>query len=81
VIGRKGRTQGVTREGEAEKGGGEYRPTECQACGNRYRAVAPPCGKPTRPNPSFLISAPNLAFLTAIESPDRALSIPANGVF
>jgi hypothetical protein len=36
---------------------------------------------PTRQNPSFLISALNLVFLVAIESPDRVLSIPANGVF
>ena len=35
----------------------------------------------TRLNLDFLISAPNLVFCTAIESPDRVLYIPANGVF
>jgi hypothetical protein len=30
---------------------------------------------------SFLVSALNLVFLAAIESPDRALSIPTNCVF
>jgi hypothetical protein len=36
---------------------------------------------PIRLKLSFLVSAPNLVFLAAIESPHRALSIPANGVF
>lgn len=40
-----------------------------------------PCLTTLRQNLSFLISASNLVFLTAIESADRAHSIPANGIF